>query len=135
MTRIRIREQVSTASGFTAIVSFDEDEYPITVQDPFAASTELGAEERLAWYFEEHLTFPFTRQVEAEEAARSITRYGEQLFTQVFAGPAAQRYAQALAQPASITGLTFEIVGSPAFQQLHWEALKDPALPRPFVIE
>ncbi|HEU4760511.1 MAG TPA: CHAT domain-containing protein, partial [Dehalococcoidia bacterium] len=31
--------------------------------------------------------------------------------------------------------LRFAIAGSPAFHQLHWEALKDPALPRAFALE
>ena len=31
--------------------------------------------------------------------------------------------------------LAFAVIGSPAFQALHWEALKDPRLPRPFALD
>ena len=41
-------------------------------------------EERLRWYFEEHLRFPFTDQVRASQAAQSVVAYGEALFAQVF---------------------------------------------------
>ena len=43
-------------------------------------------EERLRWYFEDYLTFPFTQQVRAAEAARSVVTYGEALFEQLFKG-------------------------------------------------
>ena len=41
-------------------------------------------EQELEWYFEEHLAFPFTKKVRAQNAAKSITTYGEKLFRQVF---------------------------------------------------
>lgn len=42
------------------------------------------------------------------------------------------RYQMALQE--GMTNLAFEIAGSPEFQRLHWEALKDPDLPQPFAL-
>jgi len=54
-------------------------------------------EARLEWYFEQHLRFPFTDQVEAQAAAASVTAYGEALFKHVFAdADAYARYKEAL---------------------------------------
>ena len=79
MALIRIREYTATAEGFEAAVSCDDGtEYPITIRDPFSQKDE----ERLEWYFEEWLRFPFTRQVEAQQAAVSVIAYGENLFKQ-----------------------------------------------------
>lgn len=55
MPIITIREQQKTVNGFEAIVSFDgRVEYTVTIADPFTAQEE----KRLAWYFEEFVTFP-----------------------------------------------------------------------------
>jgi tetratricopeptide (TPR) repeat protein len=117
-------------TAFQATVSFDHGpKYNITITDPF----EEAQEKLLQWYFEEHLRHPFTDQVTAADVARSITAYGEALFKQVFPESALRAYARALAKgPAA---LSFAISGSPDFHRLHWEALKDPELPRPFALE
>jgi len=112
MTLITIRERAGGPDGTNATLSFDG-----------------GA--RLEWYFEEHLRFPFVKDVEAREAAASVTRYGEALFAQVFADRQAfARYSRAL--QAGVGSLLFDIAGSPDFHHLHWEALKDSDLPRAF---
>ena len=131
MIHIRIRERGSRDEGFNAALSFDHgEEYPITITDPFAE----GEEARLEWYFEEHLRFPFTRQVDAQEAAASISAYGEALFEQVFADRKAYaRYTAAL--QSGVENLAFEIAGSPDFHSLHWEALKDPDLKQPLALQ
>ncbi|MBA2285112.1 MAG: tetratricopeptide repeat protein, partial [Ktedonobacteraceae bacterium] len=36
---------------------------------------------------------------------------------------------------AGLNTLRFEIIGSPEFHHLHWEALKDPKLPQPFALQ
>ena len=129
MTHISIREQTTTDAN--ALLIFDHGEqYPITITDPFSE----GEEERLEWYFEQHLCSPFTQQVRAREAAESVTAYGEALFRQVFADPDAYaRYKAAL--QSGVENLAFEIVGSPDFHSLHWEALKDPKLPQPLALQ
>src|SRR5437870_8839650 len=129
MALIRIREYAATAEGFEAAVSFDDGtEYPITIRDPFSQKDE----ERLEWYFEEWLRFPFTRQVEAQRAAASVVAYGESLFKQVFADPDAYaRYKEGL--QAGLSRLQLEILASPKspqFHALHWEALNHPKLPQ-----
>ena len=52
-------------------------------------------------------------------------QFGEALFDQLFGDRRLYgRYQTAL--QAGVANLTFEIAGSPTFQRLHWEALKDP---------
>ena len=130
MTTIRIRQRDPPAEGANASVAFDGgEEFPVTIADPFSQEDEA----RLEWYFEEHLCAPFVHQVRAQEAAASVSRYGEHLFRQVFADPDAYfRYKEALQQ--GIETLRFEIAGPPPFHGLHWEALKDPELPEAFVL-
>ena len=92
-------------------------------------------EHELEWYFEEHLEFPFTKKVRAHHAARSITTYGEKLFNQVFEQNAKVLVAYRTAVQAGLNDVQMEIEGSPAFHALHWEALKDPELPEPLVLQ
>ncbi|HMB08669.1 MAG TPA: tetratricopeptide repeat protein [Isosphaeraceae bacterium] len=132
-TSILIQERSGLADGRNAVVSFDgQGEYPVTVANPFSEKQE----EELEWYFEDHLRFPFLEGVRARAAAAGVQAYGEALFAQVFRQDPAvlARYAVARDQggPAD---LRFAIAGSPAFHQLHWEALKDPELPRAFALE
>ena len=134
MTLITIRQadaaDVQEQAIFQAVVSFDHGpEHQISLQDPF----EPKQEDLLEWYFEQHLRFPFTDQKTASQVAQSITEYGEKLFGQVFPEGLQRFYGRALAHGPA--GVTFEILGSPAFHRLHWEALKDPNLPRPFALE
>ena len=128
MTTITIKEQGTAAAG--PVVSIDGQEYPFTLADPFTAQDE----QLLEWYFEQHLTRPFVNQVKARTAAAGITAYGHTLFDQLFADRRAYaRYQRALQQ--GIEKLAFEIAGTADFHHLHWEALKDPDLPQPFVLQ
>ncbi|MGB7247505.1 MAG: CHAT domain-containing protein, partial [Phormidesmis sp.] len=132
MKIITIREGQKTTKGFTATVRIDgQSEYPITVRDPFSDKQE----QELAFYFEEWIRFPFDEQVKAQRAAASVKDYGERLFGEVFAD--ADAYSDyKLACREGLTNLQIEIEGeSPAFQALHWEALLDPKLPRPFAVD
>ncbi|HOO54073.1 MAG TPA: tetratricopeptide repeat protein [Methanothrix sp.] len=132
MTLITIRETGAADESPNATVSFDNrGENSITITDPFSEQEE----QRLEWYFEEHLRFPFLEGVRAEEAKRSVASYGEVLFDQVFQDRSIySRYSQA--RQEGVEKLRFEIVGSPEFfHRLHWETLKDPELPTPFVVE
>jgi len=130
-TLITIRERAGGNNDPNATLSFNhEREYEITIRDPFTEQEE----QRLEWYFEEHLRFPFLQQVRAQQAAESIARYGEALFEQVFVDRLTfARYREAV--QTGINHLQFEIVGAPEFHRLHWEALKDPSLPKPFALE
>lgn len=131
MTRILIEEWNGGPSDTNARVSFDGGPvYPVTVTSPFTQAQE----QRLEWYFEEYLNFPMINQVYAREAAASIVAYGEALFAQVFADRRAYA-AYAQYKTVGITTLHFEIAGSFSFHALHWEALKDPDWPHPFVLD
>ncbi|MDM8515020.1 tetratricopeptide repeat protein [Desulfobacterales bacterium HSG16] len=132
MTVITICETASFDQSPNAAVSFDnQGNFPVTVNDPFSEQDE----KLLEWYFEQHLCMPFLHQVRAKEAAASVKAYGEQLFEQVFKQDfdLFSRYGQAKAE--GVSALKFEIVGSPGFHKLHWEALKDPKQPKAFVID
>ena len=133
MTLITIRETSQTDAGWQVAIRFDHGPaYRLEVSNPFSEEEE----KRLEWYFEQWLKFPFANQVKARKAAQSVVAYGEQLFKQVLRsdfGVYAQ-YKAALGAKG-IGGLSFEISGGHSFHALHWEALKDPALPRPFAVE
>ena len=77
-----------------------------------------------------HLEFPFTRKVRAQNAAISITTYGEELFKQVFGDPEIYAEYRDLLK-AGLHDLQIEIAGSPKFHALHWESMKDPKLAQP----
>jgi len=127
---IRVREENEAATGFAATVSFDGgSEYPVTVSDPYSHQEE----DDLEWYFEAHLRAPFAEEIRAEKVARSLSAYGEALFNQLFVDRRAfAQYRQTLA--TGVENISFEIAGSPPFHRLHWEALKDPALPHPLIL-
>src|SRR5713226_353806 len=133
MALVRIEERQGVPDGTNAVLSFEHGaQYPITIRDPFSDAEQQ--EQDLEWYFEEHLAFPFTNQVKARQAAESITAYGEALFLQVFAD--AQAYADYReSSKAGLHTFQFEIAGSPQFHRYHWEALKDPTLPCPLVLQ
>ena len=88
---ISISEESTDTDGCNAVVRFDNGpKYPVAVSDPFSEAEE----KLLEWYFEEHLIFPFTRQVAARTAADSIKSYGEAMFKQVFSGEVGFRYKE-----------------------------------------
>lgn len=133
--RILIRESGQHEDGsFAAEISFDDAApYPVDVSDPFTPEEEA----RLAWYFEEWLSFPFTGRVQASQAAASVEEYGHRLFRQIFEGfpDVLAEYKFAVRDAGGFGQFHFQIAGSPAFHALHWEALKDPMHARPFAVE
>jgi hypothetical protein len=100
MTTVRIRERENPGDALNAAISFDGgEEFPVRVTDPFSKQEE----ERLAWYFEDHLRLPFANQVTAGDAAASVTKYGESLFTQLSSEPEVYARYKALLQSGSPT--------------------------------
>ncbi|MBI1882026.1 MAG: hypothetical protein HYR94_27940 [Chloroflexi bacterium] len=73
MTLVTIRQTAGLSDSPNAAVAFDHQGsgFPITISDSFTEAEEA----RLRWYFEKHLKFPFTRQIQAREAAQSITTW------------------------------------------------------------
>jgi len=130
MPLITITETGRFTDTPNATLSFDHGApSPITITPPVSEAEEA----RLRWYFEEHLRFPFTDQVRARQAAESIVAYGETLFAQVFTShPDLYARYQAAVQ-GGLQTFQFDIIGSPAFHQLHWEALREPGRD-PFVV-
>ncbi|MEZ4676952.1 MAG: CHAT domain-containing protein [Caldilineaceae bacterium] len=134
MSLITIRQTTDDLrAGPNAEVCFDGAAgVPVTISDPFTDAEE----QRLAWYFEEWLRYPFTGGVKAAEAAASTRAYGEALFAQTLRATDAiySRYRQAL-QAGGVPGLHFQIVGSPDFHRLHWETLWDPERGQPLLLD
>ena len=72
---------------FRAEVVFpSENRYEGIVCDPFLESgaIETDQEERLRWYFEEHLRSPYTDKEKARRAADSVVYYGESCLSRFF---------------------------------------------------
>jgi hypothetical protein len=131
MKVIRIQELSKWQGRSNAIVSFDNGpEFPITINDPFTEKEEG----ELEWYFEEHLEFPFTKKVRAQNAAASITTYGEMLFIQVLSDPDIYAEYRDILK-TGLSDLHIEIAGSPRFHALHWESIKDPKLAQPLALQ
>jgi len=129
---IFIEEEAREGENISATVRFGEygSPYPsLTVANPASSKQE----DELEWYFERWLNFPFTDKVRAERAAAIIREYGESLFAQVFrSDPDLYAEYQRAMQGG---GVLLQIVGSPEFHALHWEALKDPNRPHPLAVD
>ncbi|KAM3103620.1 tetratricopeptide repeat protein [Phormidesmis sp. 146-12] len=122
MPTIEIRQ----TSGFEAVVAIAGSEFEIAVSDPFAEQDE----KQLEWYFEEWIKFPFSDETIAQQVAESVRSYGENLFQQVFGDPEAYAAYKSL----KVSELEILIKGSPEFQGLHWEAMRDPKAAHPLAI-
>jgi tetratricopeptide (TPR) repeat protein len=128
-TVIRIDERGQDGGSFLARVSFGNSaEYDVEVVDP-ADPTE---EAHLAWYFQEHLRYPFLDKDLETQAVQHIAAYGEKLFSQVFGGIASYDYRKLRSR--AFDRCRVEVSGSAALHRLHWEALRDPALDTPLAI-
>ena len=132
MTLIEIRERRQIADDeFSAEVVFDHGApYRITVKNPFTEEQE----KRLEWYFEQHLRFPFTDQVKAQQAGESVSDYGTKLFEQVFRADVNAYAKYSVARQAGVEQIELEIAGSPEFHRLHWEAIRDSDLKDPLAL-
>ncbi len=132
MALIRIQECSEQTGIFQAKISFNQGlEYEVIVRDPFSKEEE----ERLEWYFEEHVKFPFTDQVKVQEAATSVIKYGEMLFTQIFSSEPQILSEYKTTTKAGLHLVQIEILGQPSFHMLHWETLKDPELSLPLALQ
>ena len=130
MTVVRITEVPGGTDGsFAAWVRFgDAAEYEASVTVPGDAA----GERLLAWYFQEHLRFPFLDRDHERQAVVQLRDYGESLFAQVFGGVAAHDYRSL--RERSFDGCRLEVTGSAAFHLLHWETLRDPELDGPLAV-
>ncbi|MEO0848070.1 MAG: hypothetical protein AAFY50_16820 [Cyanobacteria bacterium J06648_1] len=73
--------------------------------------------------------------VKADRAKASIRKYGEELFQQVF-GSDLKAYAKYSTFRSDLSQVTIAIESvTPEFHGIHWEALQDPDLPRPFAVD
>ena len=127
---VRVAERGQNPDGsFRVRVGFgDSAEYDIDITNP----ADDAAEGRLAWYFEEHLRYPFLDKDLEQEAVEQIAAYGEALFGQVFGGPASYDYRRLRGR--GFDGCRVEVSGSAALHRLHWEAMRDPDLDAPLAV-
>ena len=132
-----IGKQAVEKGIFSAEVVFPSDNgYAVTVKNPFLepGEIEIDQEERLRWYFEEHMQSPFTEIQRRKRAEQSIIDYGEALFNQLFADTDALLEWRNLA--AGLDKIQFQVISTdPGFHALHWEALKDPKASKPFCLQ
>ena len=130
MTTIQLSERGRNPDGSCTVrVVFDDGaEYDVTVTD----LADPAEEQELAWYFEEHLRFPFLDQDRERRAVRHIAEYGQTLFAQVFGGAVHHDYRRL--RDRAFDGCRLEVSGSAAFHRLHWEALRDPELDAPLAV-
>ena len=131
MTVVKITEISGGPDGsFATRVGFgNAAEYEVTVTVPGDAARER----LLAWYFEEHLRFPFLDRDKERQAVAQLKQYGAALFGQVFGGAASHDYRRL--REWSFDGCRLEIIGSAGFQLLHWEAMRDPELEVPLAVQ
>jgi hypothetical protein len=104
-----------------------ENRFPLEIRNPFAApgEREPDQEERLRWYFEEHIASPYTDREKAKRAKTSIAFYGESLFADLFKDPKALLEWHNLVH--GLDRIRVQVFSQDrAFQALHWEAMKDP---------
>ena len=122
VTVVRITEVPGGADGSFAVrVGFgDGAEYEVGITPPGDAA----GERLLAWYFEEHLRFPFLDRDREREAVAHLREYGEGLFGQVFGGAAGHDFRRL--RERAFDGCRVEVTGGAGFHLLHWEALRDP---------
>ncbi|GLW27812.1 tetratricopeptide repeat protein [Actinoplanes regularis] len=122
MIDIVVRESAPAADGsFTARVDFgDRGGADVSVSMP----ADDAGEKLMAWYFEEHLRYPFLDGDLERKAVELVGEYGQSLFRQVFIGEAAYGYRDA--RRVGFEGYRLVVRGSAQFQRLHWEALRDP---------
>jgi tetratricopeptide (TPR) repeat protein len=130
VTVVRVSESAACPDGsFGVRVGFDDAaEYEVAVRDP--ATPEV--ERLLAWYFEEHLRFPFLDKDLEQRAVGELAEYGRSLFGQVFGGEAGHDYRRL--RDRAFDGCRLEVTGSAGFHLLHWEALRDPDLEAPLAV-
>lgn len=125
MTYLRITERGHDADAFRATVSFEGGgEHEVEVVDPLAGRPE--AEELLAWYYEEHLRYPFLDYDRVQAAKAMVTEYGLSLFAQLFPPGSDALYEFRKARDAGLDGRHIEVIGAQAFHRLHWETLQEP---------
>lgn len=127
LTQVTVKENGIVPSP---VVAINGQEYPITLTAPFTPTDE----DLQAWYFEQHPQYSSLKPAAARRAANNIKTYGEALFNQLFA----DRNAYAMygaARQAGLSTVSFEVIGSPEFHRFHWEALRDPDLPQPLVLQ
>jgi hypothetical protein len=115
--------------SFLARLSFEDGgEYDVTVANPL----DSVQEDRLGWYFEKHLRYPFLDKEIARQAVADLDACGRGLFQQVFSGEAFPEYR--LWAGRSFDGCRLQVQGSAAFHRLHWEALRDPTFATPLAL-
>ena len=128
---IFIEEHSREGENFKATVQIESQgkSDPVLISNPATPEQER----ELEWYFEEWLNFPFTDKARAQGAADFIRKYGEELFAKMFRiNP--DIYMAYQTEIRSGNDVMLQIIGSPEFHALHWEALKDPNLPHPLAV-
>lgn len=124
MNAIILAEDGRPSEGeFEVTVRFEGGgEYPVKLENPLVEDP--SGEALLAWYFEEHLRYPFLDRDRERDAVALLKAYGERLFTQVFEADKDCSHEFQRMRQAGFDDLRLEVVGKVDFHRLHWEALR-----------
>jgi hypothetical protein len=131
---ISIREKSFDGEHFNLGISFDDNIncFQVELKNPYDKNTEKEFE----WYFEEYIREPYTPELNIEKYPKAISMYGEHLFKSIFPrNSEIHLQYKNIIRENGIEDITIQIIGeSTAIHAIHWESLKDPDLPEPFVV-
>jgi len=124
---IRICEDRRTDTGFVGRLSIDGGPaYPIAITNPANRCQDEALQASFDSWESSHPT--------TDGSTPDAADCGRDLFDQIFVHERSRNDYRALTAQLSQTQI--EVVGpSPAFHDLHWEALRDPELPRPLAVD
>jgi hypothetical protein len=77
---IRIEEKSFDSEQFEVRVIFNDQQFPVTVKNPYNPETQ----KKLDWYFENYITEPYTPVDIVNKHKDALRQYGESLFKQIF---------------------------------------------------
>ncbi len=115
----RWRVSITFGGGLSADATLDRE-----------ALTTAEEEALLAWYFDDHVSAPFLNETDAGRAEVVLRDYGQRLFGQLFAQPAALRAFDEYMQRHVDDGAVIVRANAP-IHAIRWEALRDPRHPAP----
>jgi len=124
MPSITFRELSASTYSFLIEVDIEGDTAEVLeVVNPFATEDY----QRLNWYFEQYLSEPYIAQSRVAKAKETLLTKGETLFEATLGREPFLSRLQKLKNQYAWDSWVIEIVGeSPAFFEIHWEALKQP---------
>jgi hypothetical protein len=130
------------AGGWVSVSTWPDGELPCAVGEAVELAWPLSGDELedLRWYLEDYLRAPFgVYEQRGPRVAAQLARWGQRMFTAVFAaGVARDAYVALRTRAAAAVGARPEIVvrsAQPGWLGLPWELLTDPTQPLPVALD